>query len=88
MSWLKIFSKTPSPDTTPVEPEETIVPKTPKFEEPVYTVGVNNDGNTVLKLHDSGGITMSLALSPKAVEQLIKLLAVTIEPQESEKTDV
>lgn len=54
--------------------------------EAVYSVGVTNDGRTVLKLHDRG-LTTTLTLSPAAVEQLIKLLAVTIESNPDDRRE-
>ena len=46
-----------------------------------YSVGIDDDGNTVLKLH-SGITTMSMTLSHSGVRQLIRMLEATLPDQE------
>lgn len=42
-----------------------------------YSVGIDNDGNTVLKLY-SGNMISSMSLSPTGVRQLIRMLEATL----------
>ena len=42
-----------------------------------YSVGIDDEGDTVLKLH-SGNTTMSMTLSPSGVRRIIRLLEATI----------
>lgn len=72
----RLFRK---PETTP---EESVTDEA----DAIYTVGVAPDGRTVLKLHD-GSMTTTLTMNAAGVEQLIKLLAVTIEPLEQDRTN-
>ena len=46
-----------------------------------YSVGIDDDGNTVLKLH-SGITTMSMTLSHSGVRQLVRMLEATLPDQE------
>ena len=45
----------------------------------VYTVGVNQAGETQLRINNNGSASMTLTMSPHSVAMLIKQLAVTIE---------
>lgn len=75
--------KRPKPE--PVE-EKPVAKE--KDKDAIYTVGVTDDGRTVLKLHSDSGMTMTLTMNAAGVEQMIKLLAVTIESNEVEdRTD-
>ena len=46
-----------------------------------YSVGIDDEGNTVLKLH-SGITTMSMTLSPSGVRRLIRMLEATLPEDE------
>jgi hypothetical protein len=47
----------------------------------VYTVGVNQAGETQLRINNKGSVSMTLTMSPQSVAMLIKQLAVTIEDE-------
>lgn len=49
-------------------------------EDSIYTVGKNRAGNTQLKIKQNYGYS-TLTMSPDAVVDLIKILAITIEGQ-------
>lgn len=57
-----------------------------KVKDAIYTVGVTDDGQTVLKLHGDLGVT-TLTMNAAGVEQMIKLLAVTIEGESNDSED-
>jgi len=81
----KIFSRSSTTDKVPdvaksVETESSKLP---------YTVGVNNDGSTVLTFNYQGSYT-SLTMNHAAVRQLIRMLEATLaetsEPEDESLT--
>ena len=66
------LSKTPSyKDATPVKEEDTT--------DASYTVGVNQAGETQLRINGGGYTSTTLTMNPHSVALLIKQLAVTVE---------
>lgn len=47
-----------------------------------YSVGITDDGSTMLTLHQSTGMSMTLTLNDVGTKQLIKLLAATLSEDE------
>lgn len=81
MNWWKTYLPKPSNNTTLDLDKEDIMPN----DGSLYTVGITDDGFTVLKLHNNNATT-TLTLNAYGVKQLIKLLAVTIEDSDGENT--
>jgi hypothetical protein len=43
-----------------------------------FSVGINENSETVLRIYVSGGVTTSMTLSQEGVKQMIKLLTATL----------
>ena len=50
----------------------------------MYSVGINDDGNTFLKIGDEGGIYHTLTMNYAGVIQMIRLLEATLPEYEEE----
>lgn len=55
-----------------------VQPKDTRRKEPHYTIGTNDFGNTVLKMHGDGGYTLTLTMNEAATLQMIRMLEASL----------
>ena len=77
-----------APQPTNNEPLKLVQPSDNREKEPVYTVGLNDFNETILRLcNNKTGITMTLTMNPVATQQLIRLLEATLTETDIEDND-
>jgi hypothetical protein len=52
-----------------------------------YTVGVDQEGYTVIKIHFDGGGVTTMSMSSSGVRQMIRLLEATLEEEEENNNE-
>ena len=83
-NFFRVSDYKQSEPVTPITP--LTLPKDDSIEDAMYTIGVNEQGYTQLRMRSAYGST-TLSMNPRAVRQLIRMLELTIEDNTKEETD-